>query len=433
VNVLQFIAKRTGLGKRHAKKLLESGEVILNGQPLTDGCLPIGKFDQLIAAGENLQENTPRYILLNKPAGILSATTDQKHKTVIDLIDEPWASELHLAGRLDRSTTGLVILTNDSSFSESLTRPENKVPKTYVVETDLPITPEAIEKFCRGMSFDKEKTRSQPAIVEFLSETSCRLTIHEGLHHQIKRMFLRFGIRVTKLHRESVGPYLLGNLEPGEWRQISSNIPKEPDTKDFPILRNRWIAICNRVGLDWITAWDELKSHYTNPSLAYHNFDHIGDCLARLDEYPHLAEDSEAVEMAIWFHDVIYDPAAADNEENSVRFAKRFLGDLSISGKVAELILATRHVASPASQDAKLICDIDLSILGSEPHRYRTYADSIRSEYSWVPTKEYRSGRSRILKNFLHRPEIFTTEAFRERYERQARANLQAELVGLNP
>ena len=220
MTLVQFIAKRSGLGKRHAKKLLENGEIILNGQPVTDGNIPIGKFDHITAAGESLQANTRRIILLHKPAGILSATTDPKHRTVIDLIEETWASELHLAGRLDRSTTGLVILTNDSSFSESLTRPENKIPKTYLVHTDQPIPEEAFAKFRKGMPFGKEGTRSQPALVDPLSETSCRLTIREGLHHQIKRMFLRFGIRVTALHRESIGSHHLGNLAPGEWRSL---------------------------------------------------------------------------------------------------------------------------------------------------------------------------------------------------------------------
>ncbi len=220
MNVLQFIAKRSGLGKRHAKRLLERNEVFLNGDPLTDGTAAVGKFDHLLAGGETLQYNIRRIILLHKPAGIVSATKDPVHKTVIDLINEPWAPDLHLAGRLDRSTTGLVILTNDSVFSESLTQPHNKVPKTYIVETDAPIPLKAIDAFRKGMPFAKEKTSSRPALFEHLSETSCRLTIHEGLHHQIKRMFLRFDIRVTSLHRVSIGSHYLGNLAPGEWRSF---------------------------------------------------------------------------------------------------------------------------------------------------------------------------------------------------------------------
>ena len=216
----QFIAKSSGLGKRHAKKLIEAGDVRLNGEIVIDGNLPLEKFDLLSAKGDILQARTARYLLLHKPIGILSATTDKIHRTVVDLIHEPWANELHLAGRLDRATSGLVILTNDSRFSESLTSPDKHVPKTYLVQTDQAIPETVLQQFRDGMSFEKENTRSAPAEVELLSETSCRLTIYEGLHHQIKRMFLRFGIRVTQLHRESIGPYHLGNLQPGEWRNI---------------------------------------------------------------------------------------------------------------------------------------------------------------------------------------------------------------------
>ncbi len=217
----QFLAKRTARGKRHARTLLEKGLVTLNGGATSDGRIHVGKFDHITAAGEILQAHTRRIILLHKPAGVLSATTDPVHKTVIDLIKETWASELHLAGRLDRATTGLVILTNDSHFSESLTSPERKIPKNYLVHTDQPIPTEALEKFRSGMSFEKENTRSQPALVDLLTETSCRLTIYEGLHHQIKRMFLRFGLRVTNLHRESIGPHSLGDLAPGKWRSMT--------------------------------------------------------------------------------------------------------------------------------------------------------------------------------------------------------------------
>lgn len=220
MTVSQFIAKHSGLGKRHAKKLIDAGHVLMNHQPISDGNLPLGKFDHLSADGEILQARIARYLLLHKPIGILSATSDKIHRTVIDLVNEPWAGELHLAGRLDRATSGLVILTNDSRFSESLTSPVHHIPKTYLVHADQPIPENVLRQFRDGMSFDKENTRSAPAVVELLSETSCRLTIHEGLHHQIKRMFLRFNLRVIQLHRESIGPYQLGNLKAGDWRHI---------------------------------------------------------------------------------------------------------------------------------------------------------------------------------------------------------------------
>jgi 16S rRNA pseudouridine516 synthase len=231
MTLAQFIAKRTGLGKRHAQKLLENGGILLNGRVALDGTRALGKFDHVTAAGEILQANVARYLLLHKPPGILSATKDTAHKTVIDLIDEPWASELHLAGRLDRATTGLVILTNDGEFSESLTRAEKKIPKTYLVETDLPIPPGALEKFRRGMFFDKEKIRTHPAIAVPISDTTCRLTIFEGKHHQIKRMFLRFGIRVANLHRESIGPYHLSpDLPPGSYQPFVPEFSEEGST-----------------------------------------------------------------------------------------------------------------------------------------------------------------------------------------------------------
>ena len=424
MTLTQFIAKRTGLGKRHAKKLLENGDIMLNGQPVTDGTLPLGKFDHLSAAGDILQAHTPRYILLHKPSGIVSATTDKDHQTVIDLIDEPWATELHLAGRLDRSTTGLVILTNDSKFSESLTRPESKIPKTYLVTTDLPIPPVAIAKFRSGMSFDKEKIRTHPATVDLLSENECRLTIFEGKHHQIKRMFLRFGIRVTKLHRESVGAYRLpADLAPGKWRKIPSMKINHSEE-----LRNRWLSICNKIDLDGNVVWDELSSNYTASELAYHNLHHIQDCLVQFDKFAHLAENPLAVEMAIWFHDTIYDTHSNSNEEDSSLLAKSFLGDSSFSEIVAALIIATKHDSLPSSQDATLICDIDLSILGRQPDRYLAYSEAIRNEYSWVPINDYRSARVRVLKSFLQRSKIFGTEEFHHLYETQARTNIQSEL-----
>ena len=228
MTLLQFLAKHSGRGKRPAKALLDSGQVLLDRLPETNGSLEIGKFHHITAAGEVLQANTRRILLLHKPTGFLSATTDPTHQTVIDLIPEPFAHDLHLAGRLDRSTTGLVILTNDSILSRSLTSPHHKIPKTYLVHTDSPIPEQALEKFRTGMSFKKENTRSHPAIAQLLADTSCRLTIFEGLHHQIKRMFLRFGIRVTSLHRESIGPYHLGSLLPAQYQIISSPLEIHP-------------------------------------------------------------------------------------------------------------------------------------------------------------------------------------------------------------
>lgn len=181
----------------------------MNGAVVTLSGHPIGTFDRVEFRGELLQARTPRHLALHKPAGVVSATSDPKHRTVIDLIDEPWRAELHLAGRLDRFTTGLVILTNDSAFSESLTAPGRRIPKGYLVETDKPITAEATDAIRAGIRFEKEDITTHPAEIELTGERSCDLTIYEGKHHQVKRMFARFDIKVTRLHRYRVGEFTM--------------------------------------------------------------------------------------------------------------------------------------------------------------------------------------------------------------------------------
>ena len=154
--------------------------------------------------------------MLNKPLGVVCATRDEEHPTVLDLVGND--AELHIAGRLDRFSTGLVLLTNDSGFSEGLTRPEEKVGKRYVVEVDGVVSDEVVSGLEAGMWFAKERVWTMPAVVEKLGEREVRITIFEGKHHQLKRMFARFGLRVVRLHREAVGEFELGEeLGPGEY------------------------------------------------------------------------------------------------------------------------------------------------------------------------------------------------------------------------
>jgi 16S rRNA pseudouridine516 synthase len=163
------------------------------------------------------------YLMLHKPVGILSATKDDQHPTVIDLIDHPDKHTLHLAGRLDRSTSGLVLLTNDGRWSKRLMAAEEKVPKVYRVETLDPIAPEAAEAFARGFYFHTEDITTRPAELIVLNERQARLTLHEGRYHQVKRMFHRIGNRVVSLHRESIGTLLLPlDLPPGAWRELTA-------------------------------------------------------------------------------------------------------------------------------------------------------------------------------------------------------------------
>ncbi len=217
----RLVGKWAGSGKRRTRELFEEGRVFLNGEVAEEGGFSVGKFDRVEVDGEVVQARRPRYVIMHKPLGVVSATIDEEHGTVIDLVDREWAAELHLAGRLDRFTSGLMILTNDSRYSESLTEPDRKVGKRYLVTLDQDIGDEVIEAFEAGMWFAKEKVTTAPARVELLSSRQCRLTIYEGKHHQVKRMFARFEMKVVGLHREAIGELELpDDLAVGEWREF---------------------------------------------------------------------------------------------------------------------------------------------------------------------------------------------------------------------
>lgn len=218
-----LIAKRERVGERRAREIVAMREVSINGTIVTDHRTEVSKFDEIVISQRTLQSALDRlYIKLHKPAGIVSATTDPAHTTVIDLIDHPLKDTLHLAGRLDRSSTGLVLLTNDSTWSEALTSPDHDVPKVYLVETVDPIPSRAIAAFEAGFHFMPEDLHTRPAELEILGERTARVTLHEGRWHQIKRMFHRLDEnRLVSLHRESIGEHHLDDLPPGKWIAIN--------------------------------------------------------------------------------------------------------------------------------------------------------------------------------------------------------------------
>jgi predicted metal-dependent HD superfamily phosphohydrolase len=197
------------------------------------------------------------------------------------------------------------------------------------------------------------------------------------------------------------------------------------------MLKRRWLIFCDSIGLDGSARWQELSAAYEDPSRAYHNLYHIADCLVRFDELAQHAVNPVAVEFAIWFHDIVYDTHAADNEERSAVVAAEFLSATSHGPAVAALIRSTRHDGQPGTPDASLLCDIDLSILGRAPAVYDAYAIAIRQEYSWVPLADYVRGRTRVLESFLGRSSVFALEEIEKIYGESARANLEREIRDL--
>jgi predicted metal-dependent HD superfamily phosphohydrolase len=201
--------------------------------------------------------------------------------------------------------------------------------------------------------------------------------------------------------------------------------------------QERWLKLWSRLGAqgNGASAFAHLAAAYAEPGRAYHNAEHIRDCLAELDSSRGLAQHPDEVETALWFHDAVYLPGGADNEEQSAQRARTALTDASVSesvaGQVATLVLATRHTAPADTPDEKLICDIDLSILGREPAIFDQFERQIRQEYAWVPEPIYRRERSRVLAGFVERRSIYQTESFRRKYEIPARANLRRLIAGL--
>ena len=221
----RLLGKHESTGRSRAQAMIVAGEVSVNGVVVIEGTREVTRFDRVEVQGQIIQAgHRALYVMLHKPAGYVSATVDAEHPTVLDLIDEPNKAELHLAGRLDRASTGLVLLTNDGVWSKRITEPVFKLPKTYLVETEEPIAPEAVAAFAAGFYFHTEDLVIQPAELVRLAERTARVTLWEGRYHQIKRMFHRVGNRVTRLHRESIGPLRLPEeLAEGEWRFLTAD------------------------------------------------------------------------------------------------------------------------------------------------------------------------------------------------------------------
>jgi predicted metal-dependent HD superfamily phosphohydrolase len=201
-----------------------------------------------------------------------------------------------------------------------------------------------------------------------------------------------------------------------------------------PLDQTRWSRLWSRLGAqgDGLAVFHRLAAAYAEPVRAYHNTTHIIDCLAELDRCRDLARQPDQVEAAIWFHDAVYLPERSDNEVRSARLASEFLGRAGVEPdrcqRVADFILATRHLTMSDDPDTQLLCDIDLAVLGRDAAEFAEFERRIRTEYAWVPAPLYRAARSKVLAGFLARTAIYQTSCFTARYETQARQNLQQAL-----
>lgn len=192
----------------------------------------------------------------------------------------------------------------------------------------------------------------------------------------------------------------------------------------------RWQALMARLGMpSSLDTFAALAAAYSEPHRHYHTAAHIDACLLELDAARGQVSEPDRAELALWFHDAVYRPAAWNNERDSAAWAKRFLAaahaDRSLTQAVADAIMATRHVSIPDDPLSEWVVDIDLTILGYSPEEFARFEENIRREYSRVPRPLFRRKRARILKALIARSDIYSTDWFRSRYEQRARQNLR--------
>jgi len=222
----RFISEHCNISRKSVRLMLAKKRITVDDYIADDISQRIDKFSKITLDGNVLQENKALYIMQNKPIGVVSATIDKQHKTVIDVLEEQnlLANEsneekehLHIVGRLDLNTSGLLLLTNDSRWSERLTSPEYKVEKCYQVSLNNPLTDDYEQAFADGMYFAFENITTKPAKFKIIANSTteqgneyiAEVKLTEGRYHQIKRMFGRFRNPVIGLHRQAIGNLLL--------------------------------------------------------------------------------------------------------------------------------------------------------------------------------------------------------------------------------
>ena len=207
------------------KKLIKKNMVKVNGSVISDSSIDVLETDEILVNNELVFHKEKFLLMLNKPSGFVSANKDNLHKTVIDLIKEPYSRyELNICGRLDIDTVGLVLITNDGAIMHKIISPKSDIDKTYYVEYSGTINKTALESPLELLDGNNEKYTTKGAKVEILGKNKCNITISEGKFHQVKRMFESVGCKVTYLKRISIGNIKLdSSLKEGEYIEIDYN------------------------------------------------------------------------------------------------------------------------------------------------------------------------------------------------------------------
>ncbi|MBQ6947354.1 MAG: 16S rRNA pseudouridine(516) synthase [Clostridia bacterium] len=219
----KLVAELFRLTRKQAKKEIACGNVSVNGAVQKQSAMHCFAEDIICLNGQRGVYQKFYYIMMNKPKGVLSATKDRNTKTALDLLPEDMKrNDLFVAGRLDKNTTGFLLLTNDGEFAHNILSPKNHIPKTYVATLERDISPQDVDAFANGISL--KEGICKPAKLVDLSNRRAEITIVEGKFHQIKRMFHAVNNEVHELHRDKMGGLALDSgLQPGEARYITED------------------------------------------------------------------------------------------------------------------------------------------------------------------------------------------------------------------
>ena len=220
----KYLAETAQCTRSEAKTMLAKGRVQVNGAVCKKGDTQLKDTDTVMVDGAPLRYQKFVYLMLNKPEGVVSASTDKRDTTVVDLVGDAYPRrELFPAGRLDKTSTGFVLLTDDGALAHDILSPAHHVEKQYVVTLDTALTEEMRRGFAAGVTLADGETMA-PAGAEPLTDDgkTVLVTLRQGVYHQIKRMFGVYGAGVNALHRRSIGGVALdAALAPGQWRELT--------------------------------------------------------------------------------------------------------------------------------------------------------------------------------------------------------------------
>ena len=219
----KFLSDAMEISRQDAKKLISKGQVTVDGVAVKKGELKVSETNNVVVSGKKVQYTQFVYIMLNKPKGVVSATDDKNDVTVVDLVKKDYPKRnLFPAGRLDKTSTGFVLLTDDDVFAHDILAPKKHVSKEYIVTLDAPINDDIINQFNNGVTL-ADGTLLKSAVLEATDNPLVvKVVLKQGVYHQIKRMFGVFDIGVNELHRTHIGGVELDqNLEGGQYRLLT--------------------------------------------------------------------------------------------------------------------------------------------------------------------------------------------------------------------